>query len=50
MTTNLTAVIATERQQRYAADAAAHRQSRSSVRRNTRRIGAFIKDLAAASL
>lgn len=49
MTTNLTAVIATERQQRYADAAAAHRRTRSA-RRHTRRIGAFLKDLAAASL
>jgi hypothetical protein len=49
MTTNLTAVIATERQQRYTDDAAAYRRSRG-VRRHTRRVGAFLKDLAAASL
>lgn len=49
MTTNLTAVIATERQQRYTRDATARRRSRS-IRRSTRRVSTFLKDRAATSL
>jgi hypothetical protein len=60
MDTNLTPVIATERQERYRADAAQRRRSRSSRSHKTneprpapsrrRRVGFFFKELAAASL
>jgi len=58
MNTNITAVIATERHQRYAAEAAQHRSSRRNrparaqrpARQHSHRVSAFFKDLAAASL
>ena len=60
MHANLTAVIAADRHERYLADAAEHRRVRGSRRERSgalrpapsrrRRIGAFLKDLAAAAL
>jgi hypothetical protein len=54
MNTYLNAAVATERQQQQIADAAAYRRSRTvkAVRRRprSRRVSAFLKDLAAASL
>jgi hypothetical protein len=48
MTTNLTAVIATERQQRYTRDATARRRFRNA--RRPARVGTFVKDRASTSL
>jgi hypothetical protein len=57
MNTYFNAAVATERQQQLIADAAPYRRSRSDhtakvIRRRTssRRVSAFLKDLAAASL
>ena len=58
MNTNLTAVIAAERHQRYTAQAAQYRSSRRNrparpqrpTRQHSHRVSAFFKDLAAASL
>jgi hypothetical protein len=58
MNANLTAVIATERQQRYTAEATEYRRSRTAraakvqrpTRRRSHRVSTFFKDLATASL
>jgi hypothetical protein len=57
MNTYFTAAVATDRQQQLIADAVPYRRSRSNrtvkvIRRRTssRRVSAFLKDLAAASL
>jgi hypothetical protein len=51
MNTNLTAAVAAEHQRQLRSDAAAfHRRDRKTGERRNRRISAFLKDLAAASL